>query len=229
VRGIFFDLDETLISHKNQLANFIAFQYNLYFEKLKKIPFEEWKVTFIKLEKNGYVSKDIVYQKLTKIFNISICSQELYQHFLDTFHFYTAPYDGSIELLHYLKSQELRIGLITNGGTHIQENKIKMLKYEHIFDEIVISESAGIEKPNPKIFELMFTKLALEPEECIYIGDHPVNDIEGASNCNLSTIWISHGRQWENKALQPTWIVDNTIEIKKIVERFTASDLLVRI
>jgi putative hydrolase of the HAD superfamily len=217
MKAIIFDLDETLISHRKQLENFIDYQYNYYYKSLKNIPFEEWKRKFIDLDKNGYVTKDIVYSKLVYTYNLELSQDQLYKHFLKNFHFYISPLQGANELLFAIKECNLKIGLLTNGGTLIQENKIKRLKYENIFDKIVISESAGCEKPDPKIFNLMLGKLDAESKDCLYIGDHPINDIKGAKDIGLRTIWMAHNRVWEDETYSPDWIATSLNEVKGII------------
>ncbi|SCN41960.1 HAD family hydrolase [Bacillus wiedmannii] len=217
MKAIIFDLDETLISHRKQLENYIDYQYNHFYKKLKGIPFEEWKNKFIDLDQNGYVTKDIVYRELVNIYNIELSQNQLYEHFLRNFHNYVSPLQGANELLFTIKDCNLKLGLLTNGGTTIQENKIKRLKYENIFDEIVISESVGYEKPNPYIFNLMLEKLEVEAKDCLYVGDHVINDIKGAKDLGFKTIWMSHNRVWEDETYVPDWIANNLREVRGIV------------
>lgn len=72
-----------------------------------------------------------------------------------------------------------------------------------------------MKKPDPRIFEMALKKLGLNPEECIYVGDHPINDIQGASKVGMETIWI--------KVNQP-WI--ESIEAKPLYQISTLSELL---
>jgi putative hydrolase of the HAD superfamily len=44
---------------------------------------------------------------------------------------------------------------------------------------------------------LALRKLELSPEQCIYIGDHPVNDIEGAAKIGMKTIWMKVNQPWK--------------------------------
>ncbi|QNK89112.1 HAD family hydrolase [Sporosarcina sp. resist] len=217
MKAIVFDLDETLISHRKQLENFIDFQYNHFYNRLKLIPFEDWKNNFIKLDNNGYVTKEVVYDNLSNIFKLEISVTELYQHFLQNFHFYISPYKRANELLHILKKYNLKLGLLTNGGTLIQNNKINMLKYENFFDEIIISESVGIEKPDPRIFDMILGRLKVEPKDCIYVGDHPFNDIIGAKEVGIKTIWMSHNRKWEHENNNPNWIANDLYGVEEII------------
>jgi putative hydrolase of the HAD superfamily len=105
--------------------------------------------------------------------------------------------DDAIEVLVYLKTN-YKIGMITNGKVIIQYGKIDKLKLRGYFDTIVVSEEAGFKKPNKAIFEIALKNLNLSSEECIYIGDHPVNDIDGADKAGMKTIWIKVNQPWKH-------------------------------
>ncbi|MCJ8010800.1 HAD family hydrolase [Paenibacillus sp. KQZ6P-2] len=83
--------------------------------------------------------------------------------------------------------------------TLIQHGKINQLGIRDDFDLIIVSEEAGIKKPDPGIFNMALEKLQLEPKECIFVGDHPVNDIEGAAKAGMETIWIQVNQPWRDE------------------------------
>lgn len=105
------------------------------------------------------------------------------------------PVDQAEEVLHALKSK-YRIGLITNGRTDIQYGKIDRLGIRNVFEFILVSEEAGVKKPDPRIFEMAVESLKLRPEECVYVGDYPRNDIEGAGKVGMRTVWIKVNQPW---------------------------------
>jgi putative hydrolase of the HAD superfamily len=57
---------------------------------------------------------------------------------------------GALLFLEQLKSYNISLGIITDGRSITQRNKLKALKIEKWFSEIIISEEFGTEKPNPK-------------------------------------------------------------------------------
>ncbi|MGL4819252.1 MAG: HAD family hydrolase [Bacilli bacterium] len=205
---LLFDLDETLISHRHSIARFVDYQYNEFYTSLKHIPFLTWRSAFLEREKNGYVTKDIVYAELIELFPIELSADTLYAHFLEHFHKYTVPYENTNALIHSLRLDGYKLGLITNGGTLIQERKIKQLGYAALFDVIVISESIGYEKPARAIFEHALTEMRTSAEKCIFIGDHPINDIFGAKQLGMRSVWIAHNKAWTESAFSPDFIVN---------------------
>jgi putative hydrolase of the HAD superfamily len=48
----------------------------------------------------------------------------------------------------------------------------------------------GAAKPNGSIFIETAQAAGFSPSECLYIGDHPVNDIQAASKIGMDVIWL---------------------------------------
>jgi len=66
--------------------------------------------------------------------------------------------DGVLDLLDKIKKRKAGIGIITDGRSITQRNKIKALGIEHLVDKLVISEEFGFEKPTPALFESFLEK-----------------------------------------------------------------------
>jgi putative hydrolase of the HAD superfamily len=58
-------------------------------------------------------------------------------------------------------------------------------------DALVVSEEAGISKPDPAIFEIALTRLAAAPHEAVMIGDSWAADVEGAHAAGIHAIWFN--------------------------------------
>ncbi len=80
--------------------------------------------------------------------------------------------EGLVETLEQWKSEDLRIGIVSNWDERLDEliNGFGIWKY---FDSITISTEVGIEKPNPKIIELTCSNLGVSPSQAVMIGDSP--------------------------------------------------------
>jgi HAD superfamily hydrolase (TIGR01662 family) len=48
------------------------------------------------------------------------------------------------------------------------------------FKTVVLSSKVGIRKPNPEIYWEAARRIGVEPARCVYVGDNPVRDVEGA-------------------------------------------------
>ena len=58
---------------------------------------------------------------------------------------------------------------------------------------MLVSGDEGIHKPDPRLFRLAAARLGLPCESCLYVGDHPVNDIAGALSAGMRAAWLDMG------------------------------------
>ena len=64
--------------------------------------------------------------------------------------------------------------------------------YEHagiwdLFDVHVVSETVGMAKPDPAIYQLVLDRLGLLGQECVFVDDHPVN-LPPAEDLGITTV-----------------------------------------
>ena len=99
------------------------------------------------------------------------------------------PKTEALETIIELKKKELKIGLISNCSAEVPklwENS----SFYPLFDATIFSCSAGLKKPDRKIYKLMCEHLKLKPQDCLYIGDGDSNELEGASQVGMAPIRI---------------------------------------
>lgn len=95
--------------------------------------------------------------------------------------------DGAIELLEYLKKEQVPLGVISNYDPRIKPI-LKNLGLSHYFKFILSSYEARSEKPDVKIFreaELYINK-GLNRELFLHVGDSYLLDVKGARNAGWS-------------------------------------------
>ena len=61
---------------------------------------------------------------------------------------------------------------------------------EH-FHHIVISDEHGWRKPHPQIFTDTLRALGAEPQEALFVGDSPADDIVGAKRVGMDIAWVN--------------------------------------
>lgn len=89
-------------------------------------------------------------------------------------------------------SQRYSLALVSNfdhGPTARQILQAGGVK-EH-FQHIVISEEHGWRKPHPTIFIDALTALSVAPEEALFVGDSPSDDIAGAKGVGMDVVWVN--------------------------------------
>ena len=83
------------------------------------------------------------------------------------------------------------IGMITNGPSDIQRQKIDLLGIGPLFPFILVSEELDIWKPDPRIFQRAMELGEASPEETVYIGDNPGHDVAGAKAAGITSVWVN--------------------------------------
>ncbi|MEN1937508.1 HAD family hydrolase [Paenibacillus sp. 102] len=190
IRAVLFDLDGTLLDRRQSLESFISKQYDRYTGHFTEIEKNEYCTRFIQLDNNGYTWKDKVYTTLLNEYNITtLTADQLLHDYVTEFTNHCIPFPNMHELLQQLQNQDIAIGIITNGFTEFQMNNLRALQLHTYTNTILISEAEGIKKPHPVIFERALLQLNVKPEECIYVGDHPENDVIGAENAGILAVW----------------------------------------
>ena len=125
-------------------------------------------------------------------------------------------------LLKQLKASGYKLGLITDGRSMQQRNKIKALNIENYFEYMLISEEFGSEKPNPANFTY-FVEL-LGKSSFVYIADNVSKDFLAPKKMGWKTICLLdngknvHKQQFEiSEAYLPHFKVQNLKEILNLL------------
>ncbi|MEW2385058.1 HAD-IA family hydrolase [Micromonospora sp. NPDC047707] len=101
--------------------------------------------------------------------------------------------------------------VVTNGSVRQQDAKIRRTGLDRYVADWVISEEAGVSKPNPRIFALAAQRVRMPLRGAWVIGDGPEADIGGAAAVGLPSVWLHRGRPWIDGRFAPTYTVDGLI------------------
>lgn len=128
------------------------------------------------------------------------------------------PLDGALDLLESLHGK-VKIGIVTNGFTSLQDIRLTRTGFKHFFDLLVISEEVGVAKPDVRIFEYTIEKMnqAIDPKRVLMVGDNPHSDILGGQNAGMKTCWLNeHGKDTPQGVL-PDLIVPSLAHLKRLL------------
>ncbi len=189
IKGILFDLDQTLVDRSQSLQKFLIWQWHKYIP-LQSIPFNIFQEKFTTLDDNGKLWKKDVYEKILDDFCIDhITPNQLEESYLTNFPDHSVLFPNTMEVLTNFKKNQLKLGIITNGRQDLQSAVIKNCHLCDLMDTVLISETEKIKKPDPDIFEIAVNRLELTNQSCVFIGDNPNADILGASCVGMKTVW----------------------------------------
>lgn len=220
IKAALFDLDGTLLNRDASVKSFIEKQYDRLGKLVNHIPKERYMSRFIQLDQRGYVWKNTVYQQLVAEFNLDTTWEVLLQDYVKEFNKHCVPFPHLLRMLEKLKSDHIALGIITNGYGQFQMDNMKALGINKYVDLILVSEWEGIKKPNPEIFNRALEKLHVLPNECIFIGDHPENDVKGAQRVGMKGIW-KRDAQWDH--VEADAVVDDLLEIPFMIDTLNHS------
>ena len=138
---------------------------------------------------------------------LQISTMQLNSLFMQTMASISKPLHGVINLLNFIKGK-VKIGIITNGFTELQQTRLERTGLKDFFELHVISDQVGIPKPNVLIFEHAIL-LAGNParEKVLMVGDTFETDILGAINAKLDTCWLNPKR----KPLPQNFIINHQV------------------
>lgn len=202
VKHIFFDLDHTLWDFDKNSA--LAFQS--IFEKNRiDVTVDDFLEVYIpinneywKMYREARVTKEqLRYGRLSKAFKA--LRREIDDHlinrlsddYIDHLPLHNNLFDNALEILEELdKNYELHI--ITNGFEEVQHLKLKNSGIDKFFKTVTTSESAGVKKPDPKIFKEAMHKAGAHFSESVMVGDTYEADIVGALDVGMRAICFNY-------------------------------------
>lgn len=184
-----FDLDDTLYYEIDYLTS--AFR----FISTSVDPYDRDKLFYIMLE--IYKSGDNTFEYLIQKYPLKNLSLEklliLYRNHQPDIN----PRKGVLEMLCKLRNKGAGTGVITNGRSITQRNKIRALGIEQYIEEVIISEEFGREKPDPVIYEYLMNK---NPGYQFYMfGDNPKIDFISARKFSWNCIGVRGERNINRK------------------------------
>ncbi|GGG14948.1 HAD family hydrolase [Paenibacillus aceti] len=199
IKAILFDLDNTLMDRD---WTFQQFARQLIDECLIDMSGEEQArllAYMIKSDADGYRSKQGYFleliEKLPWIEKPSL--EELTSYYGLNYMTHARAMAYALDTLLQCRASGLKLGIITNGASSHQHNKIDSLQLRPYVDTIVVSGDIGIHKPDPRIYHLALEKLGTSAEETVIVGDHPRNDIWGAAQLGIRGVWLQRAHAWD--------------------------------
>jgi len=100
-------------------------------------------------------------------------------------------FPDTMSTLIYLKKSNYQMGVISNGLTIKQWEKLIRLGLYHFFEDVVTSQEAGSEKPDHKIFQLALERMGCQAEKSVMVGNKFSEDILGATKAGMSAILVN--------------------------------------
>ena len=122
--------------------------------------------------------------------------------------------ENADEIIEYLYSKNYTLCIVTNGLIELQKPRVINSKIGKFITYVMVSEEVGVYKPNPLIFITLLEKICLNSCEVIMIGDSLKNDIQGAKNANIRSIWYNPKHNKNETSIIPDYEINNLLQLK---------------
>jgi HAD superfamily hydrolase (TIGR01509 family) len=206
VKGIFFDLGETLVT-QNIEDNLVTMKA---LEKISEIlPHQKSPSELFAIYKEGYKVNESFRTKhhveipiqawMVQLLRRALRDEpddSLVNEAIRIVVFARAEnavvFPDSRPLLEKLSERRITLGVISNVSSHDVAveilRKVGLLEY---FDKVVTSAFVGIRKPDPGIFLYTLMQFKLQPREAVIVGDSERHDVWGGTITGMKTVLVS--------------------------------------
>jgi HAD superfamily hydrolase (TIGR01549 family) len=135
--------------------------------------------------------------------------------------------EGIADVLESIRARGLKLGLAANQPSRVIE-QLSQRGVGHYFESWGISGVHGYRKPDVRLFLCVCEELAVDPNECIMVGDRIDNDIVPAGLLGMRTIRLVTGRHRDQKPRSWDELPDHEVEdaagILSAIEAILAKD-----
>ena len=174
---VFFDIDDTLIDHSTAMRRATERLYHNLSLTIDRDGFlHEWRQSHREYYPR-FLSGEISYEQAARGRvrravdpNVSdVEADELFCRYLADYESEWKLFPDVMECLNGL--QGYRLGVISNGRSDEQRQKLKKTGIRERFEVVVVSEACGYAKPDRKIFTIACHAAGVVPKNALYICD----------------------------------------------------------
>ncbi len=120
------------------------------------------------------------------------------------------------------------LGLITDGYSQVQNNKVDALGLRSLLDYVVITDNLGKSgefwKPHVKPYQTTSTNFSASSYECLYIGDNIKKDFVAANKLGWTTVQIcreggEYNEQYLSRMYEADYQITSLNELPELLSR----------
>jgi putative hydrolase of the HAD superfamily len=96
-------------------------------------------------------------------------------------------YDDALPVLEFLRERGISIGLLSNSSRDLEEF---VAHHGLAVDAVLTSHVHGKTKPHETIFRALLSRLGVEPDEAVMVGDTVDEDVDGARAVGMRAVLL---------------------------------------
>ncbi|TEB15951.1 Pyrophosphatase PpaX [Pelotomaculum sp. FP] len=143
--------------------------------------------------------------------------EERYQYYYHRDHdLYTRLFPGTLEMLESLKSQGIRLGIVTSKGKPGTTRTAAFTRLDGYMDVMITAHDVARHKPDPEPILTALATLHAQAERTIFIGDSSYDILTG-KNAGCLTLGVAWGldSRTELEKLSPDGILASWEELQE--------------
>jgi putative hydrolase of the HAD superfamily len=206
VRAVLFDLDDTLFDHRESAAEALRRVRDTH-DCFRTARFDEFEREHARLLEeyhplvvSGEVGMDDArcerFRRLFERFGVTAgaerCAEAAAQYrreYLDA----RRAMAGAAALIEAVHRQAA-VGIVSNNMLQEQQEKLQHCRLAAHVDALIVSEEAGVSKPDAAIFAMALEALRVRPEDAVMLGDSWSADVLGAHAAGIRAVWFNPSR-----------------------------------
>jgi putative hydrolase of the HAD superfamily len=190
--AVLFDLDDTLADRAAGLRRYARVFARDFADALHPCPARMIHETLLAIDDFGSLRQS---QALCTAlpWRAPVSPGTLFDHWAGRFGQAAVAFDDAELVLGELRRRDIRMGLVTNGGSAMQRSKIAALGLDRYMAAIVISDEVGLRKPDAAIFRRALAALGCAASDAWFVGDNPDLDVRAAHDAGLKAFWVRTG------------------------------------
>ena len=122
---------------------------------------------------------------------------------------------GAGEVLKQLREEGYRIALVADGEWESFQNVYRENGLGYCFEEWIVSEVVGEQKPARTMFDTAMEKMKLSESDkpfIVMIGNNLKKDVAGANRYGITSIWLDWSPRYFHSVEEPDWQPDYTVK-----------------
>jgi HAD superfamily hydrolase (TIGR01549 family) len=100
-------------------------------------------------------------------------------------------FGDAVPTIDALRAAGVKVGVLTNGATDTQREKLDILRITERVDAIIVSGEHAAAKPDPALFETALRMLGSTADRTAHVGDSLLADVGGALASGVTAIWLN--------------------------------------
>lgn len=209
VKAVLFDLDGTLHDRNATIRRWLEGHLQQF-----ALP-GGYAARFLELDDFGYRSKGEVFPQLIQEFGLTHPAEDLLRHYstaLDV----AQVMPHALEVLGQLRQMDIRTGIVTNGWHEAQTLCLRNCGLDVLVDAVLISQTAGFSKPDPRLYALALERLQVMASQTWFVGDSPRNDIWGPQQLGIRAAYLPTGHALAGE--KPEAILNDLRDVLRLVQ-----------